>query len=81
MELWEEYLADVVLPPKPLRGQLCDDTPPPVCGLCGNTGILITDRVRTSAGYEVKRIARPCICPNGRHKKKEGESVMFTVVD
>lgn len=68
MELWEEYLVEV-LPPKELRDKL---ETIPVCGLCGNTGIIETN-AKTSYGAACG-VYKPCICPNGRNIKKKEEA-------
>ena len=64
--VWEEFLVQV---------RWHDDAAPmPVCGLCGNTGIIDTGprgRVTTPAGHPCPVIQRPCICPNGRAVKRQ----------
>lgn len=69
MELWEEYLVEV-LPPKHLRDKL---ETIPVCGLCGNTGVVETN-AKTSYG-QACGVHKPCICPHGRKiKEKEDQT-------
>lgn len=63
--LWEEYLVYV---PSPMLGGL----EIPLCGLCGNTGILDT-RAKSPQGIPVG-IRAPCICPNGRCLKPTKQS-------
>lgn len=41
----------------------------PLCGLCGNSGIIDTTKNTTWDGKNVGVVAY-CICPNGRVKKK-----------
>ena len=51
-DIWEEFVANAI------GG--------PVCGLCGSSGKLEIEGLRTPAGFEVKSISQPCICPTGR---------------
>jgi hypothetical protein len=45
---------------------------PPLCGLCGNTGIVDTrGKVRSPAGVECG-VRAWCLCPNGRGWKRRG---------
>lgn len=37
-----------------------------LCGLCGNTGMLVTSGVRSPRGFPIPPVANHCICPNGR---------------
>jgi hypothetical protein len=39
-----------------------------LCSLCGNSGIIHTEGIRTPAGTEVGR-ANFCICPNGQEQR------------
>lgn len=57
MALWEEFIVYV---PSPELGGLKI----PLCGLCGNTGMLETN-TKSPAGIRCG-ISAPCICPNGR---------------
>jgi len=63
-ELWEEFIVDVK-PPKNME-HLVDSVP--VCGLCGNSGIVETN-AKTPYGVPCG-IRKFCICPNGRALKK-----------
>lgn len=40
-----------------------------LCGLCGNSGVIVTTGLRSSAGYPCGTI-KYCICPNGRKMKE-----------
>lgn len=72
-EFWKEYQVDV-LPPEDLRSIL---ETIPVCGLCGNTGIIETN-ARTPYGVACG-VYKPCICPNGRKiKEKEKAQKKFS---
>ena len=64
-ELWREYLVEVA-PPGDLKDKI---ETIPICGLCGNTGIVETF-ARTPYGTPCG-VCKPCICPNGRAMKKE----------
>lgn len=67
-ELWKEYIVEV-LPPKDLRDSI---ETIPMCGLCGNTGIVET-HAKTPYGVACG-VIKHCICPSGRAmKKKETE--------
>lgn len=44
----------------------------PICGLCGNSGVLDTTGTVKSPFGGVIGIYAPCICPNGRKKKRYG---------
>lgn len=73
--LWEEFVV------KAVNEELGFEIP--LCGLCGNSGILDTT---TSAKWSNKSVGIKayCICPNGRARKKvitkqkkwEGSSVL-----
>ena len=66
-ELWLEYMVDVE-PPQDSRHLL---ETIPVCGLCGNTGIVETF-AKTPYGIACG-VHKPCICPNGRAIKAAEE--------
>jgi hypothetical protein len=42
----------------------------PHCSLCGNSGIVDTNGVKTAAGILVGT-RQPCLCPNGQAMRKE----------
>lgn len=67
MTLWHEFMVRVKDPARP-------ESSYPVCGLCGNTGIIRTVGVVTPNGIPVDTIERFCICPNGRAMKAEREN-------
>lgn len=74
LELWKEYEVDV-LPPKDLRDKL---ETIPVCGLCGNTGMIETN-AKTPYGVHCG-VHKPCICPNGRKiKEKEAQKKLSSI--
>lgn len=60
-ELWDEYTVFVY------RDDIKSDIP--LCGLCGNSGMLNTLATAKWYGKEVG-VFLPCICPNGRSIKK-----------
>jgi hypothetical protein len=62
-ELWKEFLVEAP-PPKNTSLESV-----PVCGLCGNTGIVETS-ARTPYGAPCG-VRKPCICPNGRSEKEK----------
>jgi hypothetical protein len=63
-DLWEEYTTWVP-----------DDRFPdggiPVCGLCGNSGLVNTLTTAKFFGRSCG-VQGPCICPNGRRRKADG---------
>lgn len=62
-KLWEEFLVEI-------KDKFDDfEYAFPVCGLCGNTG-LVSTKCKSPAGIPVQMDSRPCICPNGRSIKK-----------
>lgn len=63
-ELWEEYIVEA----PPPRGLADSIESVPVCGLCGNTGIVET-HAKTPYGAACG-VCKPCICPNGRTRKR-----------
>lgn len=62
-DLWLEYVVEA----PPPKGQEDILETVPVCGLCGNTGIVET-QARTTYGAACG-IRKSCICPNGRAMK------------
>ena len=52
-DMWEEFLTH-------------HTAGPPACGLCGNSGQIEIEGLRTPGGFAVEPISQPCICPNGR---------------
>lgn len=64
-ELWLEYVVEVD-PPKHLKDTI---ETIPVCGLCGNSGIVETNP-KTAYGVACG-VRKPCICPNGRRLKEK----------
>ena len=60
----------------------------PMCGLCGNSGVLDTTKNTNWQGKDIGVVAY-CICPNGRRRKKSftehpkwgGNSVIRSNVD
>jgi hypothetical protein len=63
-ELWREFIVEAP-PPKGSKDVL---ESVPVCGLCGNTGIVETF-AKTLYGAPCG-VRKPCICPNGRAVKR-----------
>lgn len=41
----------------------------PMCGLCGNNGILAMSGLKSPAGHPIPPARGYCICPNGRAMK------------
>lgn len=66
-ELWNEYTTYVRM--KNLDGELTNNLIP-VCGLCGNSGLMDTRRYASCLGQNCG-IMGYCICPNGRAKRKQ----------
>jgi hypothetical protein len=64
-DLWEEYIVEA----PPPRGLADSIESVPVCGLCGNTGIVET-HAKTPYGAACG-VCKPCICPNGRAIKRK----------
>jgi hypothetical protein len=58
--LWEEFIVEIYNPD--LGFEI------PLCGLCGNSGIVDTTTTAKWSG-KCTGVKKPCICPNGRHKK------------
>jgi hypothetical protein len=64
---WEEFTVYVETPHLP--GHKI-----PMCGLCGNTGIVdTTGTATTPVGNVFCGIRAYCICPNGRAMKEHGD--------
>ena len=57
-DIWREFEALVIASD--------GHTASHACGLCGDSGMIVTKGVQTHAGYDVQTLSQPCICPNGR---------------
>lgn len=51
-----------------------------LCSLCGNSGVIHTEGVRTAAGVEVGR-ANYCICPNGQAMREQSGLLIKRAAD
>ena len=58
---WLEFVVDVTIDAIGMKV--------PICGLCGNTGLIDTTATAKCDGKCVGVLAF-CICPNGRARKK-----------
>ncbi len=67
---WEEFTVYVETPYLPGHKV-------PMCGLCGNTGVLdtrTTAKTPQASGMIPCGIRAYCICPNGRAMKQHGDA-------
>lgn len=60
-DLWEEFVVNVLHPELKIEV--------PICGLCGNLGIIDTTKTAFIFGISVG-VKTYCICPNGRCMKE-----------